>query len=94
MYGSVGESLALRLIRLLLLFVRFCLFFHVLCLSMFMLVLLLLLLFLLLCGGRFTFPGAGSGKTMLMDMFYDSVGVAKKKRVHFNGFMLDIHQRK
>jgi len=30
---------------------------------------------------------------MLMDMFYESVEVSKKKRVHFNGFMLDIHKR-
>ena len=28
---------------------------------------------------------------MLMDMFYRRAAVAKKKRVHFNAFMLDIH---
>ena len=33
----------------------------------------------------------GAGKTMLMDMFYRRAAVAKKKRVHFNAFMLDIH---
>ncbi|KAM7367829.1 hypothetical protein PAMP_014103 [Pampus punctatissimus] len=30
---------------------------------------------------------------MLMDMFYSRVENAHKKRVHFNGFMLDIHKR-
>ena len=35
--------------------------------------------------------GIGSGKTMLMDLFYDTVELAKKKRVHFNSFMLDVH---
>lgn len=28
---------------------------------------------------------------MLMDLFYKRAAVAKKKRVHFNSFMLDIH---
>lgn len=35
---------------------------------------------------------SGTGKTMLMDMFYSCVGTPRKKRVHFNGFMLDIHK--
>lgn len=35
---------------------------------------------------------AGTGKTMLMDMFYSCVETPHKKRVHFNGFMLDIHK--
>lgn len=34
----------------------------------------------------------GTGKTMLMDMFYSCVETPRKKRVHFNGFMLDIHE--
>ena len=34
---------------------------------------------------------AGSGKTMLMDMFYNSVSVARKQRIHFNEFMLNAH---
>lgn len=37
---------------------------------------------------------SGTGKTMVMDMFYDHVETAKKKRVHFHGFMLDVHKRK
>ena len=36
----------------------------------------------------------GAGKTMLMDLFYSSARVAKKQRVHFNAFMLDVHNRK
>ena len=31
---------------------------------------------------------------MLMDLFYGSSRVAKKQRVHFNAFMLDVHDRK
>lgn len=37
---------------------------------------------------------AGTGKTMVMDMFYDHVDITKKKRVHFHGFMLDVHKSK
>jgi len=36
----------------------------------------------------------GTGKTMVMDLFYESVAAERKKRVHFNAFMLDIHSRK
>ncbi|XP_021245376.1 lactation elevated protein 1 isoform X4 [Numida meleagris] len=35
----------------------------------------------------------GTGKTMVMDMFYSHLEVERKKRVHFHGFMLDVHQR-
>ena len=37
----------------------------------------------------------GTGKTMLMDIFYDSIESDKlpKQRVHFNKFMLDIHDQ-
>ena len=35
--------------------------------------------------------GEGAGKTMLMDLFYKRAQVARKRRVHFNSFMLDIH---
>ena len=34
---------------------------------------------------------SGAGKTMLMDLFYETAQVAKKQRVHFNSFMLDVH---
>lgn len=31
---------------------------------------------------------------MVMDMFFVHVEVEKKKRVHFHGFMLDVHESK
>lgn len=31
---------------------------------------------------------------MVMDMFYAYVEMKRKKRVHFHGFMLDVHQSK
>ncbi|XP_029281820.1 lactation elevated protein 1 homolog B isoform X1 [Cottoperca gobio] len=43
--------------------------------------------------GFYLYGDVGTGKTMLMDMFYSRVENTRKKRVHFNGFMLDIHQR-
>ncbi|CAJ1078134.1 lactation elevated protein 1 homolog B-like [Xyrichtys novacula] len=43
--------------------------------------------------GFYIYGDVGTGKTMLMDMFYSHVENPHKKRVHFNGFMLDIHKR-
>ncbi|XP_003971933.3 lactation elevated protein 1 homolog B isoform X1 [Takifugu rubripes] len=43
--------------------------------------------------GFYIYGDVGTGKTMLMDMFYSCVETPRKKRVHFNGFMLDIHER-
>ncbi|XP_028253772.1 lactation elevated protein 1 homolog B [Parambassis ranga] len=43
--------------------------------------------------GFYIYGDVGTGKTMLMDLFYSSVKNSQKKRVHFNGFMLDIHKR-
>ncbi|XP_040920368.1 lactation elevated protein 1 homolog B [Toxotes jaculatrix] len=43
--------------------------------------------------GYYIYGDVGTGKTMLMDLFYSHVENARKKRVHFNGFMLDIHKR-
>jgi len=39
------------------------------------------------------YGGVGTGKTMLMDMFYEAVPFTKKKRQHFHSFMLNVHQR-
>ena len=30
---------------------------------------------------------------MIMDLFHDTIDTDRKKRVHFNAFMLDIHRR-
>ncbi|XP_031549994.1 AFG1-like ATPase [Actinia tenebrosa] len=43
--------------------------------------------------GIYLHGSVGCGKTMLMDLFYESVPVDKKVRVHFNSFMLDVHSR-
>uniref|UniRef100_A0A671SNN8 Lactation elevated protein 1-like n=1 Tax=Sinocyclocheilus anshuiensis TaxID=1608454 RepID=A0A671SNN8_9TELE len=43
--------------------------------------------------GSYIYGDVGTGKTMVMDMFYDHVETAKKKRVNFHGFMLDVHKR-
>ncbi|KAI3364263.1 hypothetical protein L3Q82_011070, partial [Scortum barcoo] len=43
--------------------------------------------------GFYIYGDVGTGKTMLMDLFYSHVENTRKKRVHFNGFMLDIHKR-
>jgi cell division protein ZapE len=43
--------------------------------------------------GLYIFGKVGRGKSMLMDMFFDSVAVASKRRVHFYEFMQDVHAR-
>uniref|UniRef100_A0A8C6WVV3 AFG1 like ATPase b n=1 Tax=Neogobius melanostomus TaxID=47308 RepID=A0A8C6WVV3_9GOBI len=43
--------------------------------------------------GFYIYGDVGTGKTMLMDLFFSHVPNPHKKRVHFNGFMLDIHKR-
>lgn len=43
--------------------------------------------------GLYVHGGVGRGKTMLMDMFFELVPAKRKRRVHFNDFMADVHDR-
>ena len=43
--------------------------------------------------GLYMWGGVGRGKSMLMDLFFDTVQVKRKKRAHFHEFMLDVHAR-
>jgi len=43
--------------------------------------------------GLYVWGGTGSGKTFLMDIFYDTVPVQSKKRIHFHEWMIDVHER-
>ncbi|KAK2179498.1 hypothetical protein NP493_484g00031 [Ridgeia piscesae] len=44
--------------------------------------------------GLYLYGSVGCGKTMLMDLFYSTCTLKKRKRrVHFHSFMLDIHKR-
>jgi cell division protein ZapE len=43
--------------------------------------------------GLYIFGPVGRGKTMLRDLFFDSVPFAQKRRQHFHEFMADMHER-
>jgi protein AFG1 len=41
----------------------------------------------------YIYGNVGTGKTMVMDLFFDTLAITRKRRVHFHAFMLDVHQR-
>jgi cell division protein ZapE len=42
--------------------------------------------------GLYLFGGVGRGKTMLMGLFFDSVAIRPKRRIHFQEFMGEAHE--
>ncbi|KAF2091935.1 hypothetical protein K490DRAFT_70653 [Saccharata proteae CBS 121410] len=44
--------------------------------------------------GLYMYGDVGSGKTMLMDLFYDTLppNIKNKKRIHFHNFMQEVHR--
>ena len=43
--------------------------------------------------GLYLWGGTGTGKTFMMNMFYDKINIKEKKRVHFHEWMIEVHDR-
>jgi predicted ATPase len=42
--------------------------------------------------GIYVYGEVGSGKTMLMDLFYETTNIREKRRIHYHQFMRNVHQ--
>jgi cell division protein ZapE len=45
------------------------------------------------CRGIYLWGGVGRGKTFLMDLFFASLDIERKKRIHFHRMLSDVHSR-